>query len=200
EDLRCDLAAVRAEVDVIVVALHKGIGHVRSQIAMYERDLSRAVIDAGADIVVGHHSHIMRGIEVYKDKPIYHGLGNFVSVTRALSPTDGGTPEARAWAVRREQLYGFKPDPNMPTYPFNPESRNTIIVDCVAGPDGSVDAGLIPCWIDDAARPVPLGPGDGDRVVDYVRTIGREAGLGTDFDWDGERVRITAPATVRAEA
>jgi poly-gamma-glutamate synthesis protein (capsule biosynthesis protein) len=187
-------------VDIIVVALHKGIGHVRSQIAMYERDLSRAVIDAGADIVVGHHSHIMRGIELYKGKPIYHGLGNFVSVTRALSPTESDTPEARAWARRREQLYGFKPDPNMPTYPFNPESRHTIIVDCLAGADGSIDAGLIPCWIDDDARPVPLGRGDGDAVLDYVRTIGEEAGLVTDFAWDGNRVRVAAPAPVRTAA
>ncbi len=185
--------------DVVVVALHKGIGHVRSQIAMYERDLSRAVIDAGADIVVGHHAHILRGIEMYSGKPIYHGLGNFVSVTRALSPTGGDTPEARAWAIRREQLYGFKPDPQMPTYPFNPESRNTIIVDCVAGSDGSIDAGLIPCWIDDDARPVPLGRDEGQHVLDYVRTIGEEAGLTTEFEWDGERVRITAqPVTATA--
>lgn len=199
-ELRADLAAVRPSVDVIVVALHKGIGHVRSQIAMYERDLARAVIDAGADIVVGHHSHIMRGIEIHKGRPIYHGLGNFVSVTRALSPTDAGTPEARAWALRREQLYGFRPDPDMPTYPFNPESRHTIIVDCIVDADGRVDAGLIPCWIDDAARPVPLGPGDGDRVVDYVRTIGEEAGLATNFEWDGERVRVVAPGAAVAGA
>jgi hypothetical protein len=199
-ELRADLAAVRPEVDIIVVALHKGIGHVRSQIAMYERDLARAVIEAGADIVVGHHSHIMRGIEIYKGKPIYHGLGNFVSVTRALSATESDTPEARAWALRREQLYGFKPDPKMPTYPFNPESRNTIIVDCVAAADGSIDAGLIPCWIDDDARPVPLGQDEGQRVVDYVRTIGEEAGLSTNFEWDGERVRITAADAVEVAA
>jgi len=32
--------------------------------------LAKAVIDAGADIVIGHHAHILRGIEVYKGKPI----------------------------------------------------------------------------------------------------------------------------------
>jgi len=34
--------------------------------AMYERPLAKAAIDAGADIVVGHHAHILRGIEIYK--------------------------------------------------------------------------------------------------------------------------------------
>ncbi|HLI58792.1 MAG TPA: CapA family protein [Solirubrobacteraceae bacterium] len=190
ELVRMDVAAVRDRADVVLVALHKGIGHVRSQIAMYERDLSRAVIDAGADIVVGHHAHILRGVELYRGKPIFHGLGNFVTVTRALSPKDGDTPEARAWALRREQLYGFRPDPAMPTYPFNPESRHTMIADCRLEADGSVTGGFIPCWIDDEARPVPLDRASGQGVVDYVRAIGEEAGLRTELAWEDERVAI----------
>src|SRR5690625_6984982 len=63
---------------------------------------------------------IMRGVEVYRGRPIFHGLGNFVTVTRALS-RGGDSPERRAWAERREKLFGFRPDPAMPTYPFHPE-------------------------------------------------------------------------------
>jgi hypothetical protein len=37
-------------------------------------------------------------------------------------------------------------------------------------------------------------------VVDYVRAIGHEAGLTTDFEWDGERVRVIAPASERVQA
>ena len=36
------------------------------------------MIDAGADIVVGHHSHVLQGIEFYKDKPILYSIGNFI--------------------------------------------------------------------------------------------------------------------------
>jgi len=57
---------LRGEVDVLIVALHKGIGHTPAALAMYERPLAKAAIDAGADIVVGHHAHILRGIELYK--------------------------------------------------------------------------------------------------------------------------------------
>jgi len=190
DEMRRDIADLSASVDVVVVAFHKGIGHLRAQVAMYEREISRTAIDAGADVVVGHHAHIMRGIEFYRDKPVYHGLGNFATVTRALSPRNTDTPEAAAWAKRRMELFGFAPDPSMPTYPFHPESRNTIIVDCVIGPDGSVDAGIVPCWIDDEARPVPLGRGDGQTVVDYLRAIGREAGLAAAYEWDGDRVLV----------
>jgi Bacterial capsule synthesis protein PGA_cap len=192
EEMRGDIAELRAAVDVVVIALHKGIGHLRAQVAMYEREVSRVAIDAGADIVVGHHAHIMRGIEIYKGKPIYHGLGNYVAVTRALSPRNTDTPEAAAWAMRRMKLFGFAPDPKMPTYPFHPESRNTIIVDCRVGPDRTVDAGLVPCWIDDDARPVPFGRAEGQPVVDYLKAIGEEAGLGALYDWDGDRVVVRA--------
>ena len=41
---------------------------------------SRAMIDAGADIVVGHGPHVLRAVECYKDKPIVYSLGNFVGV------------------------------------------------------------------------------------------------------------------------
>jgi poly-gamma-glutamate synthesis protein (capsule biosynthesis protein) len=109
-------------------------------------------------------------------------------VTRALSPTNTDTPEAAAWAKRRVELFGFQPDPAMPTYPFNPESRNTMIGDLRIGEDGAIDAGFVPCWIDEDARPVPLGPGEGDRVVDYVRAITDEEGLPTRYAWQGERV------------
>jgi poly-gamma-glutamate synthesis protein (capsule biosynthesis protein) len=157
---------------------------------MYEREIARAAIDAGADVVVGHHAHILRGIELYKGKPIYHGLGNFATVTRALSPSNPDTPEAAAWAKRRMELFGFAPDPGMPTYPFHPESRNTIIADCRVGRDGSVDAGFVPCWIDDDARPVPQVGAVGRSVVDYLAEISREAGLAAAFAWDGDRVVV----------
>jgi poly-gamma-glutamate synthesis protein (capsule biosynthesis protein) len=192
EALRADIAALRARVAVVVVALHKGLGHVRAQLAQYERDLARAAIDAGADVVVGHHAHILRGLEVYRGRPIFHGLGNFATVTRALSPANTVTPEAAAWARRRVELFGFTPDPAMPTYPFNPESRHTMIGHCAFTGGGEIEAGYIPCWIDDDARPVPLGPGDGDFVVAYVDAITREAGLQTSYRWDGNVVRALA--------
>ncbi|MCM3495957.1 MULTISPECIES: CapA family protein [Paenibacillus] len=44
----------------------------------YARSMAKKMIDAGADIIVGSHSHTLMGIEYYKNKPIYYSLGNFV--------------------------------------------------------------------------------------------------------------------------
>ncbi|QQZ59040.1 CapA family protein [Paenibacillus sonchi] len=44
----------------------------------YARNLAKQMIDSGADIIIGAHSHCLMGIEYYKHKPIYYSLGNFV--------------------------------------------------------------------------------------------------------------------------
>ncbi|MER7606456.1 CapA family protein [Nocardioides sp. NPDC127503] len=178
------VAALAERVDIVVVALHKGIGHTPAVIADYEFEVARAAVDAGADMVVGHHAHIMRGVEVYRGAPIFHGLGNFVTVTDALTPdADNDSEELRAWAKRRRELYGFEPDPTMPAYPFHPESRNTAIAVIDVDDDNRVRPALIPCWIDEQARPTPLAQGEGDSVVAYIEGISRTAGLTTSFRW-----------------
>ena len=194
EQMEADIAQLKKQCDVTVVAFHKGVGHTPAKIEMYERAVAKAAIDAGGDVVIGHHAHIMRGIEVYKGKPIYHGLGNFVCVTRALSISDNDSPERLAWAKRREKLFGFSPDPKMPTYPFHPESRNTAIAVCKANAQGLVEFGLIPCYIDEQARPTPVTrEAGGQKVIDYIKDISDRAGLKTRFEWaDSHWVRIQA--------
>lgn len=188
-----DVARLRERADVVLVGLHKGVGHTPAAVAMYESPVARAAIDAGADAVFGHHAHIMRGIETYRGRPIFHGLGNFVTVTRALTPdaTSRSSAELTEWARRRKELYGFAPDPAMPAYPFHPESRNTVIAVCRFDGEGLVEAGFEPCWIDDAGRPVPCGDTEqGRRVTDYVEGITRAAGLNGRFVREDGRVLI----------
>ena len=93
-----------------------------------------------------------------------------------------------AWNPEMAALFGFEPDPSMPDYPFHPESRHTAIA--VLSVDGDrVEASVIPCWIDDEARPVPVGRSErGDEVAAYLRRITSEAGFDTELRWDGERL------------
>ncbi len=83
EAMAADIENLRREVNVLIVALHKGLGHTPATVGMYERQIAKAAIDAGADIVVGHHAHILQGMEVYRNRPIFHGLGNFAISTKA---------------------------------------------------------------------------------------------------------------------
>ena len=194
EAMQADIEALRARVDVLVVALHKGLVHTPFQLAMYERPVARAAIEAGADIVVGHHPHITRGIEFYKGKPIFHGLGNFVTVTRALNVEENAHPARLAWAERRRKLFGFTPDPECEVYPFHPESRNTMIADFRIDADCSVSAGFRPVWIRASGQPEVLGDCErGRSVMAYIEKITNDAGMKARFAWDGERVVVTDP-------
>ncbi len=189
EAMQADVAALRAQVDVLTVAFHKGVAHTPALIAMYERQVAKAAIDAGADIVVGHHAHILRGIETYKGKPIFHGLGNFVTVTRALNIEDNASPERLAWAKRRRELFGFEPDPDYPTYPFHPEAKNAFIAFCEVEKTGVLRAGFIPCWITPSGQPKVLPRNEhGEVVAAYVARITQQAKLNGKFEWENDRV------------
>lgn len=186
--LQGDIERLAASVDIVIVALHKGIVHAPAVLADYERPLARAAAEAGADLVVGHHSHILRGVETVNGVPIFHGLGNFVTVTRALS-LDNDHPARREWARKRRELFGFTPDPDYPTYPFHPEAKHAMIADCRIDESGKMSPGFRPCFIQPNGAPELLGPdARGRALFDYVARISREAGLRTEFAWEGERV------------
>lgn len=64
--------------DFLTVSWHWGISEGYGKVVEYQREMGKAAIDAGADIVVGHHPHMLQGIEIYKGKAIFYSLGNFV--------------------------------------------------------------------------------------------------------------------------
>lgn len=68
---------MRTECDYVAVFVHWGIER-EERPQEYQRTLGQQYIDAGADLVVGSHPHVLQGIEYYKGKPIVYSLGNFV--------------------------------------------------------------------------------------------------------------------------
>jgi poly-gamma-glutamate synthesis protein (capsule biosynthesis protein) len=81
-DLADIVAAVqeaRRQADWVIVASHSHeSGSSREVPADFLVTFAHAVIDAGADIWVGHGPHVLRGIEIYNGKPIFHSLSNFL--------------------------------------------------------------------------------------------------------------------------
>ncbi len=77
EHIAADVAAARAQSDVVIVLLHFGLEG-RTQITAAQRAQAHAAIDAGAALVLGAHPHILQGVERYNDGLIAYSLGNFV--------------------------------------------------------------------------------------------------------------------------
>lgn len=116
--MREDIKKLRPLVDVLVVSSHNrdGLGRTTSaatpsdrgrggaasltapiplganfsQGEPYERQVAYAAIDAGADVVFGHGSHVVKGVEIYKDKPIMYCLGNFITDWIRMRPNKEG--------------------------------------------------------------------------------------------------------------
>jgi poly-gamma-glutamate capsule biosynthesis protein CapA/YwtB (metallophosphatase superfamily) len=61
-----------------------------SEAEPYERELAHAAIEAGADIVYGHGSHVLQGVEVYQGKPVVYCVGNFAMDWIRMRPNKEG--------------------------------------------------------------------------------------------------------------
>lgn len=71
------ISASSKKVDILVINLHWGIEYTHLP-QQFQRDLAYRIIDEGADLVVGNHSHWFQPLEVYKEKLIVYSHGNFV--------------------------------------------------------------------------------------------------------------------------
>lgn len=72
-----DIQKAKLENDFVIVIVHGGREHYQLPTPK-QRERFRFYADAGADLVVGHHTHCFSGYEVYKSKPIFYSLGNFI--------------------------------------------------------------------------------------------------------------------------
>jgi poly-gamma-glutamate synthesis protein (capsule biosynthesis protein) len=174
--LRDDISRIRNEAQLVIVALHKGIVHTPVKLAPYEREIAHAAIDAGADVVVGHHAHIIRGVEFYESRPIFHGLGNGCVVTRALNPDQEHAVRAE-WARRRKELFGFEPDPAYTLAPFHPEAVNAMFGRVLWYPNGRIEVGFVPIDVEPPGRPIVPSEGRRPEIQSYVERITSAAGL-----------------------
>ena len=76
----------RRQADWVFVSVHahESAGEDEEQPAEFVRTFCRAAVDAGADAVIGHGPHLLRGIEVHGGKPIFYSLGNFIFLNEIL--------------------------------------------------------------------------------------------------------------------
>jgi len=117
ERIKKDIATVRIENDVIVVSLHWG--HEYSNVPTEkQKQVARSIIDYGADIIIGHHPHVLQGVESYKGKYIFYSLGNFL-----FDQNKSGTESSliAAFAFRDKRIVNVKLIPISRHNKFFPE-------------------------------------------------------------------------------
>ncbi|MEJ2740233.1 MAG: CapA family protein, partial [Dehalococcoidia bacterium] len=138
------------------------------------------------------HAHILKGIECYKEKTIFHGLGNFVIV---MPPYDQKpvTWAAQQWAERMKEIFGGHntPDTADSGYPWDSETAMTMIAKCTVEDRQISRVSYLPCLINNLGQPEILKNDErGQQVFDYVDKITGKAGLNPVFKWSGDEVVI----------
>jgi poly-gamma-glutamate capsule biosynthesis protein CapA/YwtB (metallophosphatase superfamily) len=191
DDLRAmvdDIAQAKARADLVVVSMHWGIHFVPAVLAEYQREMARAAIDAGADLIVGTHAHILKGIEVYAGEVIFYSLCNFALDLRAPQELIE-SPQHREIEVLNPD---WKPDPEYPTYFMPPDSRKTIVAKCSIVDRQIQRVSYLPVYINRRSQPEVLASSDPrfHEVVRYLADITEDQGLGTEYAVEGDEVVI----------
>ena len=200
-----DIERAKEQADYLAVSMHWGVHGLRGVIADYQHVVAHAIIDAGADIIFGHHPHVLKGIEVYRGKTIFYSLGNFAMDTAtpqmlATINSDwvaeasafyeaveghGGGKSSKQRVDEVEDLEGVGSS-------FRLSHKRTIIATWSIGDEGVEQVSFIPCTINDMNEPVPVDPAsaEGRDIMNHVQEVTDEAGFDTAYSVDGSRVAV----------
>ena len=172
EDIDRAVAAidnVLYDVDLIVVAMHWGVPpfwrpRFQDGLADYQIEVGHALIDAGADVIVGHHPHSLQEVEIYRGKPIFYSLGNFVFHSNRGPVNDT--------IVSRNAPYGMLTDLRR-----NRNWSETIIVLADLDDDDNVSYRLQPVLLDEAGNPALLRGDEAQAVIERLAAMSLNAEL-----------------------
>lgn len=180
ERYRSVIASTQADVDFVVVACHWGYSSWVEELQDYELELARDAIEHGADAVMCHHHHSLRGIELHLGKPIFYGLGALVHHFESFETT----AEVRAAREARfGDLSSMVADEAFPLFPFRAAARRTGIATLDVEADGTAAAGFIPAMImaDGSTEPLRADDPRATDVADYIERLTRQSGFETRF-------------------
>jgi poly-gamma-glutamate capsule biosynthesis protein CapA/YwtB (metallophosphatase superfamily) len=160
EALAASVRHARAATDVVVVSLHAHEpGNRVDEVPEIVREVAHLAVDSGADVVHGHGPHRLRGIEVYRGRPIFYSLGNFVFPDRDLSPRAADVFEDHATNVLSPVASA---DP--PVVDFSEDVWRQSAIALVRMEHGAVSRVEL--------HPIDLGVGVGVGVGEDMRTRG----------------------------
>lgn len=185
ENMINDIKQLRSQVDILVFSIHWGIHFVPAVLADYQRAVAHAAIDAGADIILGHHPHVLKPIEVYHGKTIFYSLANF-----ALDPPQAFDEHLNERESHKQMMTlnsSWKENGrNMPE-----DSYKSMLCRCVIADKKLSDVVFQPVCLDAFSNPRIPEPEEPEfnEIIDYMRTITAGQNLSTTYEVDGKFVR-----------
>jgi poly-gamma-glutamate synthesis protein (capsule biosynthesis protein) len=78
------VTSARKQADYVIVSFHWG-KEASGTVQAYQRSAAHKAIEAGADVIIGHHPHVLQGVELYKSGIIFYSLGNFTFASKSTT-------------------------------------------------------------------------------------------------------------------
>ena len=149
-----DIRKAKQQADAVILSIHWGLRLVPKTICTYQPPIAHAAIDAGADLIIGHHAHSIKAVEVYKGKVCFYSVGNLM--------TTGAPKKAKStydwnliWLPIDEECL-----PPNGRYFFPSHCRMTMIPKAVIGKQGVERVSFLPAYINPRAQPYAVAPDD----------------------------------------
>ncbi len=144
------------DADVRIISLHWGL-EMSSYPTPEDRELARRIAGAGADLILGHHPHVIQGVERLGQTHVAYSMGNFIF------DIDAGRVE-----------HGFDPE----------DLRSAYMVEAELGASGVAKLRTIPIWLDDDGIGTVAGGERGERIAKRVRSCSELIEEGSASVWE----------------
>jgi hypothetical protein len=164
-----DIRQARERADLVITTFHWGDQTRPFHLTDHEIRTARYCIDQGADMVVGHHHHAIRGMEWYRGKPILYGLGHFVfdfrlgMTAQELEKFLLGLSPGGYW----NGPYTVAPREGWPLLPMHEDTRMTLMAWATANETGVSRIGFLPCRLTADGLVHPLRLEESSDVLRY---------------------------------
>lgn len=179
----------RGQADLVLVSLHWGIHMIPTALADYQIEVAHALIDAGADAILGHHPHLLKGIELYAGKPVFYSLGNFaIEQPHVFDPAITGTESFKHLVTLNPQWRAEA------RYRLPEITRRSGVAKLTWSPGEGLRASFLPAWIDDDSVPHMLKAADPqfEDVRSLLEQSSRDAGLSLRIQVRGDELLLNA--------
>ncbi|MFA4833631.1 MAG: CapA family protein [Patescibacteria group bacterium] len=104
EAIKKAIENLAGQTDIVIVNIHWGTEY-EHRFNKIQQETAHVLVDAGADLIIGHHPHVVQGLEIYKNKPIFYSLGNFIFDQYFSSDTQEGLAVGVNIADKKTEFY-----------------------------------------------------------------------------------------------
>lgn len=193
-----EVGNARRQADLVVVTSHSHEGAEDRYVpAQFVVEFAHAVVDAGADVFFAHGPHVLRGIEIYRGKPIFYSLGNFIFQNETLDFQPGDNYEQ--WGLPAEALVAdfhdlrakegrdwLADEPNWDGVIASPVFRAGRLQEVVLHPVG-LGYGLERPGI---GRPMLARGALARKIIERLQELSEPFGTEIEFDGEVGRIRV----------